>query len=146
MLTTSLAVFLFNSSSTSIPLSIIFGLCKTFINCKNTAQNKNNLNVEKFLNEILTLKTISNSSIFANINSILNFNLRGEQSIPLAMNTIKDDVHINEEALIWQYIYEFERAFALITDENRAQHFVTLALFIERKTEQIDEWLFTFQM
>lgn len=73
----------------------------------------------------------------------MSFNLIGEQPIPLANSLINQTE--DEKALISLYIYEFERAFMAMTEENRAQHFVTLSLFIERKTDQIDEWLFTFQ-
>lgn len=122
---------IFLNSNNVTPISVLFAIIKTF-------KKNQSLNANQF---ILNLQTINSTSTA--LNSILSFNLIGEQPIPLAHSLINQPE--DEKALISLYIYEFERAFMTITDENRAQHFVTLSLFIERKTDQIDEWLFTFQ-
>ncbi|KAL3090626.1 hypothetical protein niasHT_023471 [Heterodera trifolii] len=48
-----------------------------------------------------------------------------------------------EECVVLRWLAEFEWRCANLTEENRAEHFVALATFIEQHRKGVEDWLFT---
>lgn len=131
------------------PLSIIFALRKTITHeflRVHTTQAYKFTELNDFLKSIFV--KFCPSLAFA---LSLNFNTVDSQ-IPILLEGNKHNVEQNlnnvlaendEATRLRRWIYEFERSFAVFTPENKAEHFVTLSIFVERK--EFSEWLFTLQ-
>lgn len=63
-----------------------------------------------------------------------------EELLPFVGDTLPAETH---QLVTW--LSQFEFASLIFNEENRAEHFVTLALFIEQQRETFQDWLFTVQ-
>ncbi|KAI1730329.1 ring finger domain-containing protein [Ditylenchus destructor] len=82
--------------------------------------------------------------------AILRLNIDSTDAIPSAISdSAESSTNVSKketnDATILSWIYELERAYALVCEKNQIEAaVVSLTLFVERKTI-VDEWLFTFQ-
>lgn len=125
------------------PLSIIFALCKAVTNeffFIHTTVTYKFTELNDFLKS--TFVKFCPSLAFS---LSLNF-ITIKSQIPLLLNNknelTKSNLNTNNETnSLQRWIYEFERLCAVFTPESRAEHFLTLSIFIERK--EFSNCLFT---